>query len=72
MLALKALAVEDRTIVATIHQPSSQMFQMFDRLFLMAEGRIVFAGKPSEVADVFDSYGFRFPKDYGLSDYCCT
>ena len=44
---LKRMASEGRTIICTIHQPSSQVFQMFDNLLLMADGRVAFMGKSS-------------------------
>jgi ABC-type multidrug transport system ATPase subunit len=31
-----------KTIISTIHQPSSQAFAYFDRLLLMADGHIVY------------------------------
>ena len=36
-----------RTVVATIHQPSSDIFHMFDNLTVLAEGHIVYQG-PAE------------------------
>lgn len=40
---LQKLAHEEgKTIIATIHQPSSQAFFFFDRLLLMADGHIVY------------------------------
>ena len=45
---LKKLAVEQRkTIIMTIHQPNSDIFEQFDRLLLMVEGRIIYQGKAS-------------------------
>ena len=38
--SMKDIAADGRTLVATLHQPSSQMFQMFDNLLLMAEGHV--------------------------------
>jgi ABC-type multidrug transport system ATPase subunit len=35
---------EGKTIISTIHQPSSAAFYYFDRLILMADGNIVYQG----------------------------
>ena len=39
--------------VASIHQPSSQIFLSFDRLTLLHDGRAVFRGAPSGAAPYF-------------------
>ncbi|WAQ93841.1 WHITE-like protein, partial [Mya arenaria] len=36
---LKGMADKGKTIVCTIHQPSSEVFALFDHLLIMAEGR---------------------------------
>lgn len=42
---LKKLArKKGKTIISTIHQPSSEAFSKFDRLILMADGYIVYQG----------------------------
>jgi ABC-type multidrug transport system ATPase subunit len=38
MAAVRNLANENRTILSTIHQPSMQTFELFDKLLLMAKG----------------------------------
>ncbi|KAG8929231.1 hypothetical protein FRC02_005826 [Tulasnella sp. 418] len=38
MLLLKNLAAHGQAILCTIHQPSSELFQMFDRLLLLRRG----------------------------------
>ncbi|CAG2170870.1 unnamed protein product [Oppiella nova] len=37
---LKTMASEGRTVICTIHQPSSPVFELFDSLLLMADGRV--------------------------------
>lgn len=49
---LKNMAHAGKTVICTIHQPSSELYAMFDKLLLMAEGRIAFLGTP-EAADIF-------------------
>lgn len=39
---LKKLARQGKTVISTIHQPSSEAFQNFDRLILMSDGYIVY------------------------------
>ncbi|XP_076242451.1 protein scarlet-like isoform X8 [Calliopsis andreniformis] len=41
---LKSFASQGRTVLCTIHQPSSAIFNSFDRIILIAEGRVAFAG----------------------------
>ena len=47
---------EGRTILMTIHQPNTEIFNMFDRLFLMAEGRMVYQGKASQAVNYFEKH----------------
>ena len=57
-----------KTIIATIHQPSSEAFAYFDKLFLMADGHIVFQGTARRCHKYFDKIGlplerFKSPAD---------
>lgn len=67
---LKQLCEEGRTVIATIHQPSSQMFHLFDRIMLLAEGHVAYFGAPSAAISYFTSIGFPFPENaYNPADY---
>lgn len=67
---LRRLSRDGRTIVATIHQPSSQMFQLFDKVLLLASGRVAYFGTPSAVSAYFASIDFPFPDSaYNPADY---
>ena len=50
---LRDMSRRGKTIVATIHQPSSQVFELFDRVLLMAEGRVAFLGDVTEAQQFF-------------------
>lgn len=39
---LKKLARSGKTVISTIHQPSSEAFSLFDRLILMCDGHCVY------------------------------
>jgi ABC-type multidrug transport system ATPase subunit len=47
-----------RTIITTIHQPSSRMFHMFDKILLIAEGYPVYYGRARESMEYFSSLRF--------------
>ncbi|CAI9774026.1 unnamed protein product [Fraxinus pennsylvanica] len=40
---LRALSRGGRTVIASIHQPSSEVFELFDRLYLLSGGKTFFA-----------------------------
>ncbi|KAI5083509.1 hypothetical protein GOP47_0003252 [Adiantum capillus-veneris] len=48
-----------RSVVTTIHQPSSRLFYMFDKLILLSEGRIVYFGEAHAAMDYFSSIQLR-------------
>lgn len=55
---LKRLACGGRTIVTTIHQPSSRLYHMFDKVLLLSEGCPIYYGPASTALDYFSSIGF--------------
>jgi ABC-type multidrug transport system ATPase subunit/ABC-type polysaccharide/polyol phosphate export permease len=57
------------TVIASIHQPSFDMFAGFDRLVLMQEGRIVYQGKTSDCVGYFDQAGFPIPKQVNPPEF---
>ncbi|KAL6543250.1 ABC transporter G member 9 [Orobanche hederae] len=52
------LAKGGRTIVMTIHQPSSRLFYMFHKVLLLSEGNPLYYGKGSSALDYFSDIGF--------------
>lgn len=63
------LAKKGTTILCTIHQPSSQLFDMFNNVLLLSEGRVAFTGSPQNALDFFAQNGYRCPEAYNPADY---
>ncbi|RXG54331.1 ABC transporter ATP-binding protein/permease wht-3 [Armadillidium vulgare] len=61
-----AFACEGKTILSTIHQPSSEVYAMFDRVLLMAEGRVAFLGDVDAAYDFFSRISLYSKKDFKL------
>jgi ABC-type multidrug transport system ATPase subunit len=55
---LRELAKGGRTIVMTIHQPSSRLFYLFDKVLLLSEGNPLYFGERSQVMEYFSSIGY--------------
>ncbi|KAB7495576.1 ABC transporter G family member 18 [Armadillidium nasatum] len=66
---MKEMAARRKTILCTIHQPSSEVFAMFDRLLLLAEGRIAFLGSSKEALEFFDSLNHKCPPTFNPADF---
>lgn len=70
MSRIAGLARAERvTVVATMHQPSSEVFQLFHGLCLMAYGRMVYFGPASDAIQFFDSNGYPCPMRRNPSDH---
>ncbi|KAI5634673.1 ABC-2 type transporter domain-containing protein [Phthorimaea operculella] len=69
MTLLRASAAQGKTVICTIHQPSSELMALFDRLVLLAEGRVAFAGNASAALNFFESLGYHCPITYNPTDY---
>ena len=58
MRLMRKLAQKGKTIITTIHQPRSTIFELFDRLLVLNKGETVFMGKAEDVVDYFGKIGF--------------
>ncbi|PQP97300.1 ABC transporter G family member 11-like isoform X2 [Prunus yedoensis var. nudiflora] len=58
-----------RTVITSIHQPSSEVFQLFDNLCLLSAGRTVYFGPASAANQFFSFCGFPCPTLQNPSDH---
>ncbi|KAK4480919.1 hypothetical protein RD792_011777, partial [Penstemon davidsonii] len=54
---LQYIAETGKTVITTIHQPSSRLFLKFDKLILLGKGSLLYFGKTSEAMAYFSSIG---------------
>ncbi|ORX98562.1 hypothetical protein K493DRAFT_280357 [Basidiobolus meristosporus CBS 931.73] len=66
---LKLLAANGRTVITVMHQPSSEIFHMFDDLMIMTEGKITYFGEASKAVDYYASIGYQCPMYTNPADY---
>ncbi|XP_019100290.1 PREDICTED: ABC transporter G family member 27-like isoform X3 [Camelina sativa] len=54
---LQSIAKAGKTVVTTIHQPSSRLFHRFDKLVVLSRGSLLYFGKASDAMSYFSSIG---------------
>ena len=69
---IKALAENGRTIISTIHQPSTDILARFDRIICLCEGRTIYDGKPLEIPQYFADLGYPPPAHTNPADHVLT
>jgi ABC-type multidrug transport system ATPase subunit/ABC-type multidrug transport system permease subunit len=66
---MKALARGGRTVVCTIHQPSFQVFEMFDWLIMLDQGRVAYNGEVSRLCKHLAELGAKCPAYVNPADH---
>ncbi|KAM1442679.1 hypothetical protein COP2_010523 [Malus domestica] len=66
---LRALARDGRTVIASIHQPSSEVFELFDQLYLLSSGKTSSYGHIGRFFQFFSQSGFPCPALRNPSDH---
>lgn len=68
--ALKRFAqTENVAVIASIHQPSTQTFNLFDSVTFMSEGRVVYCGPRNDVELYFERAHHPIPLHYNPAEY---
>ena len=66
---LRAMAKAGHALAITIHQPSSELWSLFDKFLLLSAGRTVYYGKAEDTVQYFDSLGHPCPSTYNPADF---
>ncbi|EEQ98051.1 Protein white, putative [Perkinsus marinus ATCC 50983] len=67
---LKGLARLGVTVLMTVHQPSSEVFELFDKVMVISEGEIAYHGLRTSLSDFFIKHAkLTCPPHYNLADF---
>ncbi|MCJ1327169.1 hypothetical protein MMC10_003836 [Thelotrema lepadinum] len=70
MAYLKAVAKRNRIIIiASIHQPSSSTFNLFNKVLLLSNGRLCYGGDRSAIISHFHSIGYTIPDHFNTAEF---
>jgi ABC-type multidrug transport system ATPase subunit len=53
-LVSREMCSQGHSVLCIIHQPNSELFQIFDRVLLLSEGRTAFMGSQKDAKEFFD------------------
>jgi len=68
-ILLKLVKESNRTILCTIHSPTSHIFQMFDDLMLLSRGKLIYCGPREGSTLFFEDQGMPVPQLTNPADH---
>ncbi|KAI8239729.1 putative ABC transporter ATP-binding protein/permease [Colletotrichum sp. SAR 10_96] len=66
---LKKLATKGRTVITTIHQPRSEIWDLFDNLIILTKGSPVYSGLAKDCVPWFEGMNFKLPPFVNPAEY---
>uniref|UniRef100_A0A7S2JVU6 ABC transporter domain-containing protein n=1 Tax=Zooxanthella nutricula TaxID=1333877 RepID=A0A7S2JVU6_9DINO len=66
---LKQLTQLKRSVLCTIHQPSSEIFHLFDQAIFLSGGAVAYRGSPGGIREHFNKLSLACPQDYNPADF---
>ncbi|XP_064471122.1 ATP-binding cassette sub-family G member 4-like isoform X2 [Ornithodoros turicata] len=66
---LKYLAYRGHTVIAAISNPNLGMLKYVTKVYVLAEGRVVYQGPPQDIKDALAAHGFICPSELPIIEY---
>ncbi|GKU09942.1 unnamed protein product [Fusarium langsethiae] len=60
---------QQRTIIATLYQAGNSIYDQFDKVLVLAEGRQIYYGPSAEARQYFENMGFKCPSGANIADF---
>lgn len=58
-----------KSVICSIHQPTSDIYELFTHVILMDNGHVVYQGTTDDALKFFQKLGFTFPKKCNPADF---
>ncbi|XP_075057072.1 ATP-binding cassette sub-family G member 8 [Mixophyes fleayi] len=69
VITLSRLARGNRLVLLSIHQPRSDIFQLFDLVLLLSSGTTIYSGTAKDMIQYFSSIGYPCPRYSNPADF---
>lgn len=69
MQFVSRLCAENKTVICTIHQPSSLVYEMFTNVAILTAGETVYFGRREHIIDHFSAAGYQCPMYMNPAEY---
>lgn len=69
MTQLRELARAGRTVICSIHQPSSRLLELIDSVYLLSNGQCLFSGPLDQMVAHFERANYHCPPQYNRADF---
>ncbi|XP_073989555.1 ATP-binding cassette sub-family G member 1-like [Rhodnius prolixus] len=66
---MRDLSKQGRTMICTLHQPSALLFEKFNQLYCVTEGKSIYQGPPAKVLPFMANFGLICPPYHNPADF---
>uniref|UniRef100_A0A7N0UE45 ABC transporter domain-containing protein n=1 Tax=Kalanchoe fedtschenkoi TaxID=63787 RepID=A0A7N0UE45_KALFE len=66
---LQRIAQSGSVVIMSIHQPSSRILGLLDRLIFLSRGQTVYSGRPGNLAAYFSEFGYPIPEPENRTEF---
>ncbi|KAI0096799.1 putative ABC multidrug transporter [Nemania sp. FL0031] len=63
---------QSKTMIATLYQAGNNIYNQFDKVLVLAEGRQIYYGPTSEAKAYFENLGFECPPNGNIADFLAS